>query len=228
MRPISPEARWLPASRDHRRRGGEGVLLAEEGISRADRHLGHGQAEMHVSEVDEACDLPRFRGERADQHVVVVRVGMNHGAAKIREGRSHARFKKRQGPLNQEALLRIRLESNSPGRAHARTSAAEPKPYRPQARRTASASETAGAGTARGPFGVTSSGSLMRSPRLSSRGGVCQARDHEECHDLAMAPLNPVRFLSSSIFFRAAAATMILALAPSAFAQKAILVVRHA
>ena len=114
----------------HGRHRRERVLLAEDGVGRRDRGLGHQQAVVHVAEVEEPRDRARQRARVAHDHVVVVGVAVDHLPPQPRQRGDH---------LALEALERPPRERAPRGVGHAleRRRAARPRARGPTGTRAA-------------------------------------------------------------------------------------------
>ncbi len=63
---------------------------------------------MHVAKINHPCNRARLRPRIAHQHVVVVRIAVDHTSAQARQDRNHFRFVERKKFFHQCAPLRAR------------------------------------------------------------------------------------------------------------------------
>ena len=90
-------------ARDDRGRRGERVLLPEQRVGGRDRRLRHEQPVVHVAEVEEARHRAGVGPRRAHDHVVVVRVAVDHSAPKAGERGHDLRLVAGERPLDERA-----------------------------------------------------------------------------------------------------------------------------
>ena len=94
-------------SRDDRSCRLQRVFFPKNGVSGCNRRLRRCDSIMHVAKINHPGDLSRLRPRLADQHVVVVRIAVNHPAPQAQQIGNHFRFIQRQKLFHQRAPFRI-------------------------------------------------------------------------------------------------------------------------
>ena len=95
------EGEGLVVAGDHRGRGGHRVVLPEQGVGGRHRRLRHEQAVVHVAEVQEPGHRAGMVPRRPHDHVVVVRVAVDHRAPEAGEGGHDLRLVADERPLDE-------------------------------------------------------------------------------------------------------------------------------
>ncbi len=79
-------------SRNNRSRGSEHIFFSKNRVGRRRRQFGNGDPVMRVAKIDNARNARRLAGSTRNEHVVIIRVAVNHASAKAGELRRHVRF----------------------------------------------------------------------------------------------------------------------------------------